>query len=121
MGKSTSSKIITKEEVREALMRSGYLLESRVEQQLRKLGFCVEAHASHAGVPSAYGLGDTEFGVKYRFVQETDRRPFTLRKPNWSFLKKWDCGSATTRIQSIPRIDNVMTGRPCGGGPFSEK
>ena len=25
--------------------------------------------------PSAYGLGDMEFGLKYRFIQETDHRP----------------------------------------------
>jgi len=25
--------------------------------------------------PSAYGLGDMEFGLKYRFIQETDYRP----------------------------------------------
>jgi hypothetical protein len=27
------------------------------------------------GGPSAYGAGDTELGIKYRFVQETDLRP----------------------------------------------
>jgi len=27
------------------------------------------------GEPSAYGLGDMEFGLKYRFIQETDYRP----------------------------------------------
>ena len=33
------------------------------------------AYASPEDGPSAYGLGDTEFGVKYRFVKETDHRP----------------------------------------------
>ena len=34
------------------------------------LGFTVPK-----GEPSAYGLGDMEFGLKYRFIQETDYRP----------------------------------------------
>ena len=33
------------------------------------------AYASPADGPRAYGLGDIEFGVKYRFIQETDRWP----------------------------------------------
>ena len=33
------------------------------------------AYASPAEAPRAYGLGDIEFGVKYRFLQETDHRP----------------------------------------------
>ena len=33
------------------------------------------AYASSADAPSAYGLGDIEFGVKYRFIQETDYWP----------------------------------------------
>jgi Putative MetA-pathway of phenol degradation len=30
---------------------------------------------SAIGGPTFHGLGDVEFGIKYRFVQETDRRP----------------------------------------------
>lgn len=33
------------------------------------------AFSSPAGGPRVYGLGDIEFGVKYRFIQETDHRP----------------------------------------------
>ena len=33
------------------------------------------AYTSPEDVPSAYGLGDTEFGLKYRFIQETDSQP----------------------------------------------
>ncbi len=33
------------------------------------------AYASPADGPNAYGLGDIEFGLKYRFIQETDHRP----------------------------------------------
>jgi hypothetical protein len=33
------------------------------------------ANVSTAGQPSSSGLGDTELGIKYRFVQETDTRP----------------------------------------------
>jgi hypothetical protein len=33
------------------------------------------AYASPADAPNAYGLGDIEFGLKYRFIQETDHRP----------------------------------------------
>ena len=33
------------------------------------------AYVSPADAPSAYGLGDIEFGVKYRFIQETDHWP----------------------------------------------
>jgi hypothetical protein len=33
------------------------------------------AHASPADAPSTYGVGDWEFGLKYRFVQETDNCP----------------------------------------------
>ena len=33
------------------------------------------AYASPTDAPRAYGLGDIEFGVKYRFIQETDHRP----------------------------------------------
>jgi hypothetical protein len=33
------------------------------------------AYASPADGPRAYGLGDIEFGVKFRFLQETDHRP----------------------------------------------
>jgi hypothetical protein len=32
-------------------------------------------YASSADASSAYGLGDIEFGVKYRFIQETDHWP----------------------------------------------
>jgi hypothetical protein len=32
-------------------------------------------HAGPADAPSAYGLGDIEFGVKYRFMEETNHRP----------------------------------------------
>jgi hypothetical protein len=33
------------------------------------------AYASPTDASSAYGLGDIEFGLKYRFIQETDHRP----------------------------------------------
>ena len=33
------------------------------------------AYSSPADGPRAYGLGDIEFGLKYRFIQETDNRP----------------------------------------------
>jgi hypothetical protein len=33
------------------------------------------AYASPEGEPSAYGLGDMELGLKYRFIQETDSQP----------------------------------------------
>lgn len=33
------------------------------------------AFTAPVGEPSAYGLGDMEFGLKYRFIQETDYRP----------------------------------------------
>jgi len=33
------------------------------------------AYASPSGGPNAYGLGDIEFGIKYRFIQETEHRP----------------------------------------------
>jgi hypothetical protein len=33
------------------------------------------ALAAPTGEPSAYGLGDLEFGLKYRFIQETDHCP----------------------------------------------
>jgi len=33
------------------------------------------AYASSSDAPGVYGLGDIEFGIKYRFIQETDRRP----------------------------------------------
>jgi len=33
------------------------------------------AFASPTDAPRAYGLGDIEFGVKYRFIQETDHLP----------------------------------------------
>jgi len=33
------------------------------------------ALAALADAPSAYGIGDLEFGLKYRFIQETDRWP----------------------------------------------
>jgi hypothetical protein len=33
------------------------------------------------GEPSAYGLGDMEFGFKYRFIQETDYRPMVAVFP----------------------------------------
>jgi hypothetical protein len=33
------------------------------------------AYASLADGPKAYGLGDIEFGLKYRFIEETDHRP----------------------------------------------
>lgn len=33
------------------------------------------AYVSPADAPSAYGFGDIEFGVKYRFIQETDHWP----------------------------------------------
>lgn len=33
------------------------------------------AFTAPQGEPSAYGLGDMEFGLKYRFIQETDYRP----------------------------------------------
>ena len=33
------------------------------------------AFASPTDAPGAYGLGDIEFGVKYRFIQETDHLP----------------------------------------------
>jgi len=33
------------------------------------------AYASPTDAPGAYGLGDIEFGIKYRFVQETEHRP----------------------------------------------
>ncbi len=33
------------------------------------------AFAAPQAEPSAYGLGDMEFGLKYRFIQETDQRP----------------------------------------------
>jgi hypothetical protein len=33
------------------------------------------AFTAPQGEPSAYGLGDMEFGLKYRFIQETDHRP----------------------------------------------
>ena len=33
------------------------------------------AYSSPKGGPSVYGLGDTELGFKYRFVQETDHQP----------------------------------------------
>ena len=33
------------------------------------------AFDSPADAPNAYGLGDMEFGLKYRFIQETDYRP----------------------------------------------
>jgi hypothetical protein len=33
------------------------------------------AFSSPADGPRAYGLGDIEFGLKYRFIQETDNRP----------------------------------------------
>jgi hypothetical protein len=33
------------------------------------------AYAAPADAPHAYGLGDIEFGLKYRFIQETDHRP----------------------------------------------
>lgn len=33
------------------------------------------AYSSPTGGPTAYGLGDMEFGVKYRFLDETARRP----------------------------------------------
>lgn len=32
-------------------------------------------YAGPADAPSAYGLGDIEFGVKYRFIQESEHRP----------------------------------------------
>ena len=34
-----------------------------------------------AGEPTAFGYGDTEFGVKYRFIQETDFRPQVATYP----------------------------------------
>ncbi len=33
------------------------------------------AYASPQDAPRAYGLGDIEFGMKYRFIQETNHRP----------------------------------------------
>jgi hypothetical protein len=33
------------------------------------------AYAAAPGGPPAYGLGDLEFGLKYRFIQETAHRP----------------------------------------------
>ena len=33
------------------------------------------AYASPSDAPNAYGFGDTELGLKYRFIQEADHRP----------------------------------------------
>lgn len=38
---------ITRREIRDALLRSGYLLESRVEKRLREEGAYVETNASY--------------------------------------------------------------------------
>jgi hypothetical protein len=38
---------ITYDEIRDALMRSGYLLEVRVESQLQKQGYCAEANSAY--------------------------------------------------------------------------